>query len=172
MESAGLRGSFHEAYLPEFGVGSCFEGYELGLGRISPRDNGLSDVDTAGLMFTEAVEGLIDQPGFGWVTMDEGEVAFLNFPTLLHFPEEGGVVFTPCHQEKAAGFAIESANKRKKLIGILVTKPVDQGKGAVGTRRVNKPTGRFVDDQKRRMFQDNRRIHEKTLVQIHVSVEV
>ena len=90
----------------------------------------------------------------------------MNFPALLHFSEKGGVLFAPCHQKKAAGFAIESANKRKKLVGILVTKPVDQGEGPVGSSGVNKPTRRFVDDQKRGMFQDDRGIHEKTLVQI------
>jgi hypothetical protein len=29
---------------------------------------------------------------------------------------------------------------------------------------VNKPAGRFVDDQERGMFQDDRRIHKRTLV--------
>jgi len=122
-------------------------------------------------MFAEAVERLIDKPGFGWVTMDEGQVAFLNFPTLLHFPEKGGVFLAPCHQKKAAGFAIESANKRKKLVGILVTKPVDQSERSIGPGGVNEPTRRFVDDQKRGVFQNDRRTHEKTLVQIQASVE-
>jgi hypothetical protein len=37
---------------------------------------------------------------------------------------------------------------------------------------VDKPTGWFVDDQKRGVFQNNRRIHQRILVQREVSVEV
>jgi hypothetical protein len=44
----------------------------------------------------------------------------MNFPTLLHFAKEGGVVFATCYQEKAAGFSVEPADERKKFIGILV----------------------------------------------------
>ena len=147
-------------------MGTGFAGIERGLGGVGAGDDGLADVDAAGLMFAEAVERLIDQAGFGWGTVDEGEVAFLNFPALLHFSEKGGVLFAPCHQKKAAGFAIESTNEGKKFIGVLVPKPVDQSEGPVGSSGVNKPTRRFVDDQKRGMFQDDRRIHKSTLVQI------
>ena len=172
VESTGPRGGFYKADLPKFGVGTYFEGLILGLCGVSALDNRLADVDATGLVFAEAVERLIDQPGFGWVTMDEGEVAFLNFPTLLHFPEKGGVLFATCYEKKAARFAVETADKRKKLIGILITKPVDKSERAVGAGGVNKPTGRFVDDQKRGVFQDDRRIHKKTIVQIPVLVEV
>jgi hypothetical protein len=37
---------------------------------------------------------------------------------------------------------------------------------------VNEPASRFIDDEERGMLQDNRRIHERSLVQIQVSVEV
>ena len=79
----------------------------------------------------------------------------MNFPTLLHFAEEGGVRFSTCHQKESAGFAVESADERKEFVGIVVAKPVDQSKSAVGAGRVNKPTGRFIDDQKRGVFEDN-----------------
>jgi hypothetical protein len=71
---------------------------------------------------------------------------------LLHFSEEGGVVFATCHQEESTGFAVESAHERKKFIGILVAEPVDEGKGAIGAGGVDEPTGRFVDDEKGGMF--------------------
>jgi hypothetical protein len=37
---------------------------------------------------------------------------------------------------------------------------------------VDEPTGWFVDDQKRGVFQNDRRIHQSRLVQREVSVEV
>jgi hypothetical protein len=37
---------------------------------------------------------------------------------------------------------------------------------------VNKPTGRFIDDQKRGVFQNDRRVHQSRLVQREVWVEV
>ena len=43
--------------------------------------------------------------------MNNGKVAFLNFASLLHFSKEGGVLLAPSHYEKAAGFAVESADK-------------------------------------------------------------
>ena len=104
--------------------------------------------------------------------MNEGEVRLMNFPSLLHFAEEGGVLFAPCHQEKAGRFAVESADEGKKFIGILVVKPVDQGESAIGSGGVDEPARRFIDDQERGVFQDNRRIHERTLVQRVVWVEV
>jgi len=123
-------------------------------------------------MFAESVEGLIDQTGFWGPTMNNGEVAFLNFTALLHFTEEGGVLFASCHQEKAAGFAIESADEGKEFIGILVAKPVDEGESAIGSGGVDEPTGWFIDDEERGVFLDDRRIHKRTLVQIQVWVEV
>jgi len=152
VEAAGSRGGLNKTYLTELGMGTGFAGFELSLGGVGAGNNGLADVDAAGLVFTETVEGLIDQPGFGWATMDDREITFLNFPALLHFPEEGGVLFAPCHQKKAARFAVESADEGKKLIGILVTKPVDEGEGAIRTGRVNKPAGRFINNQERGML--------------------
>ena len=96
----------------------------------------------------------------------------MNFPTLLHFAKEGGVILASCHQEKAGRFAVESADERKEFIGILVAKPVDQGESAIGSGGVDEPTGRFIDDQKSGVFQDNRGIHERTLVQREVGIEV
>jgi hypothetical protein len=96
----------------------------------------------------------------------------MNFPSLLHFAKEGGVFFSTTDKKKATGFAIESADEGKKFIGVLVAEPVDQGESAVGAGGVNQPAGRFIDDQKRGVFQNDRRIHERTLVQIEVWVEV
>ena len=89
----------------------------------------------------------------------------MNFPTLLHFAKEGGVLFATCHKKKAARFAVESADERKEFIGILVAKPVDEGESAIGSGGVNKPASRFIHDQKRGVFQNDRRIHQSTLVQ-------
>ena len=57
--------------------------------------------------------------------MNEGEVRLMNFPSLLHFAEEGGVLLASCHQKKATGFTIKSADEGKKFIGVLVAEPVD-----------------------------------------------
>ena len=96
----------------------------------------------------------------------------MNFSALLHFAKERGILFATCHKKKAARFAVESADERKEFIGILVAKPVDEGESAIGAGGVNKPPSRFIDDQKRGMFQNDRRIHERTLVQKEVWVEV
>ena len=84
--------------------------------------------------------------------MNKGEVRLMNFPTLLHFAKVGGVLLASCHQKKAGRFAVESADEGKEFIGILVAKPVDEGKGAIGSRGVDEPTGWFVDDQERGVF--------------------
>ena len=93
VEASGLRGGFNQAYLTEFRVRTCFEGFELGLGGVGAWDDGLSHIDSAGLMFAESVEGLVDQAGIWGPTMNNGEIAFLNLTALLHFTEEGGVLF-------------------------------------------------------------------------------
>jgi hypothetical protein len=36
-------------------VAAGFEGCVLGLGRVGARDNGLADIDSAGLVFSESV---------------------------------------------------------------------------------------------------------------------
>ena len=86
----------------------------------------------------------------------------MNFTALLHFSKEGGVLFSTCHQKKAGRLAVESADEGKEFIGILVAKPVDQGESSIGSGRVDKPAGRFIDDQKKGVFEDNRGlgIHE------------
>ena len=87
--------------------------------------------------------------------MNEGEVRLMNFPSLLHFAEDGGVFFSTTDKKKATGFTIESAHERKEFIGVLVAEPVDEGKGAIGSGGVNEPTGRFIDDEERGVFEDN-----------------
>ena len=96
----------------------------------------------------------------------------MNFSALLHFSKERGVLFAPCHQEKAGRLAVESADEGKEFIGILVAEPVDKSECAIGSGGVDEPTGRFVHDEKGGLFHGDRRIHERTLVQIEVSVEV
>jgi hypothetical protein len=152
VKSAGPRGGLDEAYFSKFEVGTCFEGFELGLGGIGTWDDGLPHIDPAGLMFAKSVEGLVDQAGTWRATVYKGEIAFLNFTSLLHFSKEGGVLLAPCDQEKAAGFAVESAHEGKKLIRVLVAKPVDEGESAIGSGGVDEPTGWFVGDQKRGVF--------------------
>jgi len=92
-------------------MGTCFEGFELGLCGIGAWDDGLSHINSAGLVFAESVEGLVDQARFRGPPMNKGEVRLMNFPTLLHFSKVGGVLFVPCHQEKATRFAVESADE-------------------------------------------------------------
>ena len=79
--------------------------------------------------------------------MNQGEITFMNFASLLHFAKEGGVLFAPCHQEKATRFAVEPADEGEKFIGVLVAKPVDQGERSVGSGGVNEPAGRFIHDE-------------------------
>ena len=132
-----------------------FEGFVLGLGGVGAWYDGLSHIDSAGLVFAESVEGLVDQARFRGPPMNKGEVRLMNFPTLLHFAKEGGVLFATCHQEQAARFAVESADEGKEFIGILVAEPVDERESSVGSGGVNEPSGRFIDDQKRGVFEDN-----------------
>ena len=96
----------------------------------------------------------------------------MKFTELQHITKEGPVLISTCHKEDSTGFAIESADEGKEFIGILVAKPVDQGESAIGSGGVDEPTGRFIDDQKSGLFQDNRGIHERTLVQREVGIEV
>jgi len=153
-------------------MGTCFESFELGLGGVGAFDDGLPHINSAGLMFAESVEGFVDQARFWRTTMNKGEVRLMNFPTLLHFSKEGGVLFPPCHQEESTGFTVEPADERKKFIGILVAEPVDEGESTIGSGGVDEPTIWFVDDQKRGVFQNDRRIHQSRLVQREVWVEV
>ena len=133
-------------------MGTCIEGFELGLGGVGAWYDGLSHIDSAGLVFAESVERLVDQAGTWGLPMNKSEVRLMNFPTLLHFSEERSVLFAPCHQKKAAGFAVESADEGKEFIGILVAEPVDERESSIGSGGVNKPGSRFIDDQKRGVF--------------------
>jgi len=72
VETAGPRGGFNKAYLTEFRVGTCFKGFELGLGGVGARYDGLAHIDSAGLMFAESVERLIDHAGTWRATVDKG----------------------------------------------------------------------------------------------------
>ena len=104
--------------------------------------------------------------------MNKGEVRLMNFPALLHFTKLGGVFFAPCHQKKAGRLAVESADEGKEFIGILFAKPIDEGESSIGSGGVDEPASRFIDDQERGVFQDNRGIHKRRLVEREVSVEV
>ena len=61
VEAACLRRGLDKAYLPEFGVGTHIEGFVFGLGGVSAWDNGLADIDSAGLVFAEPIERLINK---------------------------------------------------------------------------------------------------------------
>ena len=52
--------------------------------------------------------------------MNEGEVGFMDFPALLHFAKEGGVLFAAGHKEEAASFAVESADEGKEFLLVVV----------------------------------------------------
>ena len=52
--------------------------------------------------------------------MNEGEVGFMNFPALLHFAKEGGVLFATGHKKEAASFAVESADEGKEFLLVVV----------------------------------------------------
>ena len=72
VETAGPRGGLNKAYLTEFRVGTCFEGFELGLGGVGAWYDGLAHIDSAGLMFAESVEGLVDHARTWGATVDKG----------------------------------------------------------------------------------------------------
>ena len=93
MEAPSLRSDLDKAYLPEFWVGTCFEGFVFGLGGVGSWDDRLANIDLAGLVFAEPVERLIDHSRFGGSTMNKGEIGLMNLTTLLHFSEQGGVFF-------------------------------------------------------------------------------
>ena len=97
--------------------------------------------------------------------MDQGEVTFMDFAALLHFAECRGVFFAPTDEKKATGFAVEAANKTKKLVGIHLAKVIDEGDGAIGSGGMNQETGRFIDDQPIRMLQNHNYAHRFSLGQ-------
>ena len=142
------------------GVGAGFEGFKFGQGGVAAGNNGLADIDTAGLMFAESVEGLIDDPG-GWgPAMDDGEVALMDFPPLLHFTQKGGVLFSPGHKKEARGFSVKSADQGEKFARVLFAEPVDQGESSIRSGGMDQPTGRLVNDEEAGIRLENRwRVH-------------
>lgn len=62
VEPSGFWGCFHEGDFTMFGVVPGAEGFEFRKGRIRTGDHGLADIDPAGLVFAESVQGLIDHP--------------------------------------------------------------------------------------------------------------
>lgn len=69
--------------------------------------------------------------------MDECEVTFMDFAPLLHFAERRSVFFATTDEKKAASFAVEAANKTKKLVGIHLAKVINEGDGAIGSGGMN-----------------------------------
>lgn len=55
VKSTGFRGGLHEGDFPMFGVGAVAEGLEFSRGGVSAGNDGLADIDPAGLMFAEPV---------------------------------------------------------------------------------------------------------------------
>ena len=102
------------------GVDAGFECFVLGLGRVGAWDHCLADVDPARLVFSEPIKGLVNLARFRGASMNEGEVAFMNFPALLHFAKEGGDLFATGHKEEAASFAVETADEGKKFLLVVV----------------------------------------------------
>ena len=60
VESSCPGGGLDKADFTVIRMNSCFHGFVFGLGRVGAGDDRLADIDPAGLMFAEAVEGLID----------------------------------------------------------------------------------------------------------------
>ena len=137
VKATCLWGSFHKTDLTNCWVGTGFDFLVLGLGWVGACDHSLAHVNPTELMFPEPIEGLIDESRFGWVTVDEGEVTFMDFATLLHFAQYGSVFFAPTDEKKAAGFAVEAADKTEKLVGIHLAKVINEGNGAIGSGGMN-----------------------------------
>ena len=110
VKSSGPWGGFYKADFAKIVMDSTFDGSELGLGRVGIGDDGLTNINPAGLVFAESVQGLVDQPEFGGATMNQGKVGFMNLPALLHFAQKGGVLLSSGNQEEAGGFAVETAD--------------------------------------------------------------
>ena len=61
VESTCLWGGFDQADNAEYGVVAGFDCFVLGLGWVGACDDSLAHVNPAGLMFSETIEGLIDE---------------------------------------------------------------------------------------------------------------
>ena len=147
VESPCFRRCFDKADFSMFGVVDRAEGSELGDSWVGAGNNGLADINFAGLVFTESVQRGIDDSGFRRFSMNNGKVGFLNFPALLHFAQERSVLLAAGDKKKARRFAVETADKREEFPRELLPKPVDQGEGSVGPGGVDEPTGRFIDHE-------------------------
>ena len=62
VESSGFGESLDEADFPVFWMAAGAEGFELGQSGVGARNHGLPDIDPAWLMFTEAIQRLVDHP--------------------------------------------------------------------------------------------------------------
>ena len=147
VEAAGFRGGFHEANFFMVGVEPGAEGFEFGKGRVSAWNHGLADIDFAGLVFAESIQGGVDDSRFRRLSMNDGKVRLLNFSALLHLAKQRGVLLAASDQKKAGGFAVEAADERKEFAGELFPEPINQGEGAIGAGGVDEPSGRLIDDQ-------------------------
>jgi hypothetical protein len=61
VKATCLRGSFDQTDLADCGVGLGLDCFVLGLGWVGACDNSLAHVNPAELVFTESIEGLIDE---------------------------------------------------------------------------------------------------------------
>ena len=112
VEAARFWGSFDKADFAVFRVGPGAEGFEFGDRGVGAGDDGLPDIDPAGLVFPQPVEGLVDDPGFGRAAVDNRKVSFMNFPSLLHLAQKGSVFLSSGDQKEAGSFPIEAADER------------------------------------------------------------
>ena len=62
VESAGFGGGLDKADLSVIGVGAGAQGFKFGDRAIGAGNDGLADIDPAGLVFAQTVQGLIDHP--------------------------------------------------------------------------------------------------------------
>ena len=60
VESASFWRGFHETNFAMFRVRAGAEGFEFGDSRVGAWDNGLADIDPAGLVFAEPIQGGVD----------------------------------------------------------------------------------------------------------------
>ena len=147
VESTGLGRGFHETNFAMFGVRPGSEGFEFGDCGVGAWDDRLADIDPAGLVFAESIQGGVNDSGFRRLSMNDGKVRLLNFSALLHLAKQRGVLLAASDQKKAGGFAVEAADERKEFAGELFPEPINQGEGAIGAGGVDEPSGRLIDDQ-------------------------
>jgi len=155
VKSAGFWGDFHKGDFAVLWVGAGGEGFEFGEGGVSPGDDCLADIDPAGLVFAEPVKGLVDDPRWGWATVDEGKVGLMNFPSLLHFSQDRSLFLAPGNQEESGSLAIEPADKGEEFAGVLFPEPINQGEGSIGAGGMNQPSGWLIHNEKTCIGEDD-----------------